>query len=334
MKILVTGGCGFIGHNLIEKLIKETDHEIISLDRLDTSGTLDRLAYIKNKYPDESHRLSIVWHDLKSPLNKYVMKQLEGVEYIFHLAAGSHVDRSIENPLEFVMDNVVGTCNLLDYAREIKPKLFIYFSTDEVFGPAPDNVAYKEWDRYNSGNPYSASKAGAEELCLAYENTYGLPILITHCMNVFGERQHNEKYIPLCIKRILSGEKIYVHSNEDCTKAGSRFYIHYMDVCDAVFHIWFLFEKGMVASGDKFNIVGSEEIDNFELLMRIAQIMREEKVNYELVDFHTSRPGHDLRYALDGEKMKGLGWEPKPLQERLEETVKWYLLEDNKQWLK
>lgn len=333
MKILVTGGCGFIGHNLIEKLIKETDFDIVSLDRLDTSGTLDRLAYIKEKYPDEASRISVVWHDLKSPLNKYVKKQLGEIKYIFHLAAGSHVDRSIENPMEFVMDNVVGTCNLLDYAREIKPKLFMYFSTDEVFGPAPNGVAYKEWDRYNSGNPYSASKAGAEELCLAYENTYKLPIVISHCMNVFGERQHNEKYIPLCIKRILNNEKIYVHSNKERTKAGSRFYIHHMDVSDAVLYIWKLFEKGTVKSGEKFNIVGSEEIDNFDLLMRISKILNKEPI-YEMVDFHTSRPGHDLRYALDGSKMKSLGWEPKELQQRLQETVDWYLKEENSHWLK
>jgi len=333
MSILVTGGAGFIGHQLIEKIIRETDYDVISLDRLDTSGTLDRLNYIKETYPEQSHRLKIVWHDLKSPLNDHVCKQLDGVKYIFHLAAGSHVDRSIEHPLDFVMDNVVGTCNILDYARKIKSELFVYFSTDEVFGPAPEGVSYKEWDRYNSGNPYSASKAGAEELCLAYENTYKLPILITHCMNVFGERQHNEKFIPLCIKRILNEEKIYIHANKDRTEAGSRFYIHSLDVCDAVFHIWSLYKKGILKSGDKFNIVGSEEINNLDLVFRISSLLDKEPI-YELVDFHTTRPGHDLRYALDGEKMKLLGWEPKSLEERLRNTINWYTREENSLWLR
>jgi len=258
-----------------------------------------------------------------------VRKKIGDVHYVLHLAAGSHVDRSIDYPMEFVMDNVVGTVNVLDYAREFlkdSMELFLYFSTDEVFGPAPENVFYEEDDRYRSGNPYAASKAGAEELCIAYENTYKMPIIVTHTMNVFGLRQHPEKFIPMIVKRVRDNEKIFVHANSDCTKAGSRHYIHATDVSSAVL---FLLEHG--TPGEKYNIAGLEETDNEELVNMIAGSMGKE-ADYELIDFHSSRPGHDLRYALSSEKMKNLGWIPeKPLQERLKEVVEWTL--ENNRWL-
>jgi dTDP-glucose 4,6-dehydratase len=328
-RVLITGGAGFIGHHLIEKMLRETEYEIVSLDRLDFSGNLGRLSEICEKIPDAKDRLKIVWHDLKAPLNGMIKDKIGPVDYIFHLAAGSHVDRSIEYPMEFVMDNVVGTVNLLDYARlhlKDKLELFLYFSTDEVFGPAPEGVFYEEDDRYWSGNPYAASKAGGEEMCLAYENTYKMPIVITHTMNVFGLRQHPEKFIPKVIKRIRDGEMIHVHSNSDCTKAGSRHYIHAKDVADAVL---FLIENG--SPGEKYNITGSEETDNEELVNVIAEIM-DKKAIYELVDFHSARPGHDLRYALSSEKMGNLGWFPKkPFKERIREVVEWTL--ENHRWL-
>ena len=138
-----------------------------------------------------------MWHDLKAELNPLLIKSLGRVDTILHLAAGSHVDRSIDDPMSFVMDNVVGTCNLLNYARNVDTlEKFVYFSTDEVFGPAPDGVDYKEWDRYNSGNPYSATKAGAEELCLSFNNTYKMPMMITHCMNVLV-RGNTRKVYPV-----------------------------------------------------------------------------------------------------------------------------------------
>ena len=331
-RILVTGGAGFIGARIIEELLERTDAHIVSLDRLDTSGTLERLAHLaKGEHKD---RLTVVFHDLKAELNDRVRTKIGNITHIYHLAAGSHVDRSIEYPMEFVFDNVVGTGNLLEFARKhcSDLKWFLYFSTDEVFGPAPTGVAYKEWDRYNSGNPYSAAKAGAEELCLAFANTYRMPINITHTMNVFGVRQHPEKYIPICIRKTLKGEKITIHANKDCTKAGSRFYISVDDVADAMLFLLAKHEKGELKNGDKFNVVGSEEIDNLALAQRIADIQGKELV-YEMVDFHSSRPGHDLRYALCGEKMKAMGWQPKPLTDRLIETVEWYAKPENNLWL-
>lgn len=319
---LITGGAGFIAHHLIGYLLDNTDWNIISLDRLDYSGNQQRIAEIMEERKDQTDRLKIVWHDLKAPINFFASQELDHPSYIFHLAAGSHVDRSIEYPLEFVMDNVVGTCNLLDFARSIQDnlKMFLYFSTDEVFGPAPEGIHYVEWARYRSGNPYSASKAGAEELCLAYENTYKMPIAITHTMNVMGIRQHPEKFIPMVIRKVLLGEAVTIHANQDKTKAGSRFYINTQDVCDAVKFITENFD-----SGDKYNIVGERELDNLTLAQMIADIIGKPLV-YQMTDFHSERPGHDLRYALDGSKMREMGWSPqKPIDERLREVVQWSL---------
>ncbi len=336
-KILITGGAGFIAHHVVDKILSTTDWEIITLDRLDFSGNLNRLNEVVCSYPkSERTRVRVVHHDLKAEINPELIATIGRVDYISHLAAGSHVDRSISHPLEFVMDNMVGTANILDYARKIDTlERFAYFSTDEVFGPAPKGVNYKENDRYNSTNPYSATKAGAEELVVAYENTYGLPSLITHTMNVFGERQNPEKYIPMVIKKVRDNEMVTVHANEKKTIAGSRHYIHAGDVADALL---FLYNYDISqfkpdetgAKCQKFNIVGKDEIDNLELAQFIAKVQNKDLV-YEMVDFHSQRPGHDLRYALDGSKMKKMGWSPESAFTKLEEVIDWSL--KNERWL-
>lgn len=337
-KILITGGAGFIAHHVIDKILSTTDWEIITLDRLDFSGNLNRLNEVVMAYPENTRkRVKIVHHDLKAELNPEIIATIGKVDYISHLAAGSHVDRSITHPIEFVMDNVVGTAHILDYARKLDSlERFAYFSTDEVFGPAPKGINYKENDRYNSTNPYSASKAGAEELVVAYENTYGLPSLITHTMNVFGERQNPEKYIPMVIRKVRDKQMVTVHANSEKTIAGSRHYIHAEDVADALlflynYNIDSLDMDKTGAKCQKFNIVGKDEIDNLELAEFIASTQNK-KLEYEMVDFHSQRPGHDLRYALDGSKMEKMGWKPKSAFERLEQTIKWTL--NNDRWLK
>tara|TARA_Y100000389_G_scaffold202616_1_gene248421 strand:+ start:817 stop:1842 length:1026 start_codon:yes stop_codon:yes gene_type:complete len=336
-KILITGGAGFIAHHVVEKILSTTDWEIITLDRLDFSGNLNRLNEVVTSFPkSERKRVRIVHHDLKAELNPEIAETIGKVDYISHLAAGSHVDRSITYPLEFVMDNVVGTAHILDYARKCENlERFAYFSTDEVFGPAPKGVNYKENDRYNSTNPYSASKAGAEELVVAYENTYGVPAIITHTMNVFGERQNPEKYIPMVIKKVRDGEKVTVHADSQKAVAGSRHYIHAEDVAEALLFLYnydidSLKPDKTGAKCQKFNIVGKDEIDNLELAKFIAKKQNEE-LKYEMVDFHSQRPGHDLRYALSGEKMKKMGWTPQSAFDKLESTIKWTL--ENDRWL-
>ncbi len=331
--ILITGGAGFVGAHIVEGVLKKTDWNIYIVDRLDLSGNLERLRDTEI-WEAEKHRVRFFWHDLKSEIPSAILGELLDTNYVWHIAASSHVDRSIEDPTIFVLDNVLGTTNILLACKKmISLEKIIYFSTDEVFGPAPEGINYKEWDRYNSGNPYAASKAGGEEMAIAFANTYKLPIIITHTMNVFGERQHPEKFIPMTIRRVLNEEIVTIHANHDKTKAGSRFYIHARNVCDALL---FLVEKGKALDGKnkigKYNIVGEKEVDNLELARFISKAVGK-PLKYEMIDFHSSRPGHDLRYALDGSLMREMGWDlPKTFEKSLEKTVHWYL--ENEKWLK
>jgi dTDP-glucose 4,6-dehydratase len=325
VRAMVTGGCGFLGHHLIEQILKTTPWHVVVLDRLNyASEGFDRLRDIKC-FTDK--RVRVLTADFTSDLSPGIAYEIGDVDYIFHLGAETHVDRSIEFPEEFVAANVMGTVKVMQFARKQKNlKKFFYFSTDEVFGPAPEGVAYKEWDRYNSGNPYSASKAGGEELCLAFGNTYELPVVITHCMNIFGERQYPEKFIPLVIRSVMEGRKVYIHSDSTKTIPGSRFWIHARNVAAAV-----LFLVESAPTQDKYNIVGERELNNLEVAQRVAAVVGK-PLDYELVDFHSSRPGHDLRYALDGTKMAEMGWAlPMSFEQSLEKTIRWYL--ENPRWL-
>ena len=325
--ILLTGGCGFTGHHFVEHFLKCTEMNLVIFDRLTyASFGYNRLRDI-NAFDEK--RVEVFTMDLSRPISIGVAQEVGEVDYIIHLAAETHVDNSIKEAYPFVMSNLLGTYNMLEYARTLNElKRFVYFSTDEVFGPAPEGVNYKEWDRYNSTNPYSATKAGGEELCLAYANCYKIPMIITHTMNMFGERQHPEKFIPLCIRKINNGEVISIHGNSNRTRSGSRFYIHARNVANAVNYLLF---SSDIHQRDKFNIVGEVEVSNLEIAEKISKIMGK-GLRYEIVDFHSSRPGHDLRYALDGSKMKMLGWEPPVhFEQSLERVVNWTLA--NRRWL-
>ena len=331
IKVLITGGAGFVGHHIIEGVLKDTNWDIVCLDRLDHSGNLNRITDIEVYDPK---RVTFIYHDLKSQLPDYVLKVVEDCDYVLHLAASSHVDHSIKDPQLFVMDNVLGTTNLLWALRKFTNlKKAVVFGTDEVWGTAPEGVFYDEWDGYNSGNPYSASKAGADEMAKAFANTYQLPIIVTNTMNIFGERQHPEKFIPLVINKVLKGETVTIHANKEKTKAGQRHYLHARNVWAS---LKFILENAPTLKGNergqgKYNIVGEEEVDNLTLAKLIAKAIGKE-LKYEMVDFHSSRPGHDLRYAISGERLKALGYEhPKGFEESLRKTVQWYI--DNPNWL-
>ena len=338
-KVLITGGAGFIAHHIIYRILTTTDWEIVSLDRLDYSGNLNRLAdMMQDVDPSQRRRLRVVWHDLKAEINSMIAANIGQVDYILHLAAGSHVDRSIEYPMEFVMDNVVGTVNLLQFARTQKNlNRFVYFSTDEVFGPAPQGVSYSERDRYNSTNPYSASKAAAEEMCVAYHNTYNLPIYITHTMNIFGERQNPEKYVPMTIKKIFEGETLNIHFDSKTGLIGSRSYLHAEDVADAMLFLLNLKEvtfpeNHMGGKCPKFNISSDEEFDNLEIAHMIGEHMGVHP-KYVMSDPNIERPGHDMRYLICGDYMRELGWKKKrsvreSMKSVVEHTVK-HLKEQN-----
>ena len=290
--IILTGGCGFIGHHFAEYVHKNTDWNIIIIDKLTyASMGLNRL---RNNLLITSPRVKIFTIDLCNELSEGIKKEIgTNINYIVHMAAETHVDNSIKEPLKVITNNVNSTVNLLEWAKSLKNlEIFFYFSTDEVFGPALGDTLYKEWDRHKPTNPYSASKSAAENICIAYENTYKIPLMIVNVMNAFGERQHVEKFIPLCIKKILNDELIYIHSYPDKLMSGTRFYIHAQNIASAVL---FLIINGTI--GEKYNIAGEQEVSNLELAQLIAKFMNKE-LKYEMVDFHTTRPGHDLRYGL------------------------------------
>lgn len=327
MKILITGAAGFIGHHLLEHILRNTAWEVICLVRMSRAGDLNRIQEVKQSFKDFDERVRIVRHDLNDPLDS-VHKHIGEVDYIAHLAADSHVDFSIKEPISVFLNNCESSARILDYARKYQPDLrkFLYYSTDEVFGPS-DGYYFKEDDRHNPKNPYAASKSAGEQLAISFVNTYKMPIVITHTMNNFGERQDPEKFIPMTIKRALTGELVNIHAYPDLSKAGARSYIHARNAADATLHV---LTHGI--PGEKYNIVGEKEVDNLKLALFIAEIVGK-PLKYQMVNFHESRPGHDLLYRLDGRKMKELGWAvPVTFEDSLRKTVEWTL--ENRRWLK
>lgn len=334
-KLLLTGGAGFIGHHIVEYILKNCpDHEVIILDKLSyASSGFDRLRDI-DVYDNNRDRVKIFTFDFTRPISEGLAKEIGRPDIIIHLGAESHVDLSIADPERFILNNVIGTLNILQFAKLVRPNLFVYFSTDEVYGPAPKGVFYKEGDRHNTGNPYSASKSASEMLCRSFAGTYKMRINITNTMNVFGERQHPEKFIPMVINKVLKGKEVTIHSDASMTKAGSRFYIHARNVALKLMYIVEHSEENLDkydASKGVFHIVGEKEVNNLELAQMIARFIGK-KLKYKMVDFHSSRPGHDLRYAMSGEKLEKLGCvNPKPFEESLEKTIEWTI--QNKKWL-
>lgn len=320
MRILITGGCGFIGHHYVDYLLNHTDWEII---------VVDCLTYAANGY-DRLREIGALGHsrvrvfplDFSHGFGPGIRREFGEVDYLVHMGAHSHVARSIADPLSFVTANVVGTTQILEFAKtQNSLKKMVYFSTDEVFGSAGPGVAFNEWDRYNSGNPYAASKAGGEEMCLAYANTYGTPVAITHTMNVMGTRQHPEKFVPLVVRKLLKGELVYIHCDE-AMRPCSRCYIHVQNVCDAV--------QTVLLHGDareKYNIASSEEVNNLSLAEMIATIAGY-PLRHKLVAMPSERPGNDHRYCLNNRKLTELGW-PKNsgwyvhFENGLRDTVEW-----------
>ena len=326
--ILITGGCGFIGHHFVEHVYINTDWNIIIIDKLSyASNGFERLRDTGCLNDD---RVKVFTNDLINPIPEGIQKEIgKNLNYIVHMAAETHVDNSIKDPKLFLDNNINSTLNLLEYSRTLPNlEIFFYFSTDEVFGPALNDTLFKEWDRHKPTNPYSASKSAAEQICVAYENTYKVPLMIVNVMNAFGERQHVEKFIPLCIKKIMNNETIEIHSYPDKKRSGTRFYIHGRNIAAAVL---FLINKGSI--GEKYNIAGEKEVSNLEMAQLIAGYMKKE-LQYKMVDFHSDRPGHDLRYGLDGTKLFNMGFLlPLNFEESLKKTVKWTLLKENNKWL-
>lgn len=326
--VLISGGAGFVGHHIVEHILKNTNWNVTIIDKLTYSSFgYDRLRDIE---VFDNKRVRTFSSSIEIPFSKGLIKEIGKVDIIIHLAAESHVDKSIADPEPFLKSNIIGTYNILEFARKCSNlENMIMFSTDEVYGPAKEGIFFKESDRHFPNNPYSATKSSAEQLCTAWSNTYGVPVFITNTMNVYGERQHPEKFIPLCVNKILSGEKVYIHGSPDKMVSGSRFYIHGRNVADGVIFLLNLHP----AKASAWNIVGEKEITNLNLARMIANILGKE-LKYEIVDFHSSRPGHDLRYALDGSKMRDAGWMP-PInfENSLEKTIQWMISPEHDKWM-
>lgn len=323
--VLLTGASGFVGSHVLSHLLKNTDYTIICICAWTHKGLPSRILDDKN-YQANKDRVTIITHDLVAPLPPDVKALIGRPDIILNIASDSHVDRSITDPVPFIKNNTDLVLNMLEFAREVKPEMFIQFSTDEVYGQAPIGVNHKEWSPIVPSNPYSASKACQEAIAISYWRTYGVPVVITNTMNVFGQRQDKEKFVQLCIDRAKSGEKITIHSYPDGKTPGSRFYIHARNVADAMMFVMKNVTPEMYPASElptRFNVVGEKEVDNLTLAQMIADILGK-PLNYELVNFHSSRPGHDCRYALDGTKLAEAGWKPNvSFEESLKETVLW-----------
>lgn len=333
-RVLLTGVSGFIGSHTLSHFLSKTDWEIVGIASWKHKGVperiLDDAIYQANK-----DRVKIITHDLQAPFSALTKAEIGHIDYIVNVASESHVDRSIVDPAGFIKNNVDLVLNVLEFAREVKPEKFIQISTDEVYGPAQIGQNHEEWSPIKPSNPYAASKAAQEAIAISYWRTFGVPVAITNTMNNFGERQDAEKFIPLVIKSVLRNDKVTIHSYPDGKTAGSRFYLHARNHADAVMHLLNNYNFSTTAVGahwpTRFNVVGDEEMDNLTLAKYIASVIGK-PLNYELVDFHSSRPGHDTRYALDGSNLAATGWKaPVGFEVAMKKTIEWTLA--NPKWL-
>ncbi|MCB0508509.1 MAG: dTDP-glucose 4,6-dehydratase [Bacteroidetes bacterium] len=328
--ILITGGAGFIGSHVVRLFVRKyPDYKIVNLDKLTYAGNLENLSDIEDLPNYQFEKIDIV--DAEAVNSIFKKYNFDGV---IHLAAESHVDRSIHNPLDFIMTNVVGTVNLLNAAKEAwksnyEGKLFYHVSTDEVYGSLGVEGLFTETTPYDPRSPYSASKASSDHFVRAYENTYKLPIVLSNCSNNYGSFQFPEKLIPLFINNIKNDKALPVYGKGDYTR-------DWLFVEDHAAAIDVIYHKGKI--GETYNIGGFNEWQNIDLIKLLCSIMdkkldRPSGTSEKLISYVTDRPGHDKRYAIDATKLnKELGWKPTlQFEEGLEKTVDWYL--QNERWL-
>jgi dTDP-glucose 4,6-dehydratase len=314
MKILVTGGAGFIGSDFIRYMLgAHPDYNIVNLDSLTYAGNLNNL-----KDCDTSQRYTFVHGDICNRTLVHSVMERYGIDTVVHFAAESHVDRSIADASIFVKTNVLGTYTLLEASKLQKVRRFIHISTDEVYGSIQEG-SFRETDILSPSSPYSSSKAGSDLLALSYFTTYNLPVIVTRCTNNFGPYQYPEKLIPLFVTNLIDGKKVPVYG----TGKNIRDWIHVNDHCRAVD---LLLDKGN--SGEIYNIGGENEKTNLEITEKILALLKKDD---SMIEYVEDRPGHDLRYSLNCSKIRALGWKPsQSFEEGLIDTVRWYI--QNEWW--
>ncbi len=336
-RCLITGAGGAIGVHVLAHLMENTDWDVIGIDSFNHKGYFDRITTICNGHDDWLTRIKMIRHDIAAPFTDREIDKIGKIDYILHLASLSDVRGSIEDPVPFIRNNVESTLTILEYARKIEPEVLLCFSTDEVYGPAPKNSGgHPEWDTILPSNPYSASKSCQESIAISYWRSYGVPLIITNTMNNFAEMQSPSKFPALIQKKLQKDEKLMIHGASG-GEIGTRYYIHSRNAADAVLFILqnttpYLHKAGEIDRPDRYNIVGDKQLSNLELPQLIAKLMGK-KLDYELVDFHSERPGHDLHYGLNGDKLAALGWKPPiEFEESLERTIRWQ--EEHPEWMR
>lgn len=336
-RLLLTGVGGSIGVHFLAHFMHNTDWHIVGTDSFRHKGWSDRVKVMLDSHPDWAERLTIITHDLTAPFSDLTKKRIGKVDYIISMAALSDVQASIEEPDYYILNNTQIALNLLNYTREAKPEVFVQISTDEVYGAVSSKYddLRAEWDPIIPSNPYAASKACQEAIAISYWRTYGVPLVITNTMNNFGELQQSSKFPAMIQKKITAGEKLTIHGEPG--QIGSRSYIHSRNFADAVLFILkncppHMHIPNTADRPDRYNIAGDKQLDNLELAQTIAKLMGVE-LDYELVESHSQRPGHDPHYGLDDKKLKNLGWKP-PLtfEESMKNTIEWQ--QSNPEWMK
>lgn len=334
-KILLTGVGGSIGCHTLAHILTNTDWHVVGTDSFRHKGWSDRVQVMLKAHPEWGERFTLITHDLVAPFSEMTKKKIGHLDYIISMASLSDVEASIHDPVTFVRNNTEITLNLLEYAREVKPDVFLLFSTDEVYGPTPSkNEVFSEWAPIVPSNPYAASKACQEAIAISYWRTYNVPLIITNTMNNFAEMQQQNKF-PVMIQKLVAEDKeVTIHAGE--AGIGSRSYIHSRNASDALVFILknlppHIHTAESADKPDRYNIAGDKQLDNLELAQTIAKLMDKE-LKYHITDFHHTRPGHDPHYGLTSDKLKTLGWSsPVSFEESLKNTIEWQ--RDNPEWI-